>query len=289
MRVSRTALAFAGTVAWLVVVAYLLLSDLGAARKMTPNEWGDFLAGAFAPLAFLWLVVGYMQQGEELRLSTEALRLQAEELKNSVEQQRALVEVSRQQVEAEREALAHERKLREDLSLPKLTLHPAGGGASGGGRRTYRFSMSNSGHAATDLSVRAVFTDQTESSFLLAPLFDKGAQREFQIDREQPIATRAGRMLIEYTDGLGRRRTDAYRFGRASDEDDRSLLRFEHCDLTLRSSGAPTAGHQGPVRGTVYIFSARALASCRRRPLSSNVRHQRAAIAARQQSQRLSA
>ena len=46
------------------------------------------------------------------------------------------------------------------------------------------------------------------------------------------------------------------------------------CGLTPRSSGAPTAGHQGPGRGTVYIFSAQALASCRRRPLSSNVRRQ---------------
>ena len=42
--------------------------------------------------------------------------------------------------------------------------------------------------------------------------------------------------------------------------------------LTLRSSGAPTACHQGPPAGTVYIFCWRALASCRRRPLSSNVR-----------------
>jgi hypothetical protein len=42
--------------------------------------------------------------------------------------------------------------------------------------------------------------------------------------------------------------------------------------LTPRSSGAPTAGHQGPVGGTLYIFANRALASCRRRPLSSNVR-----------------
>ena len=49
-----------------------------------------------------------------------------------------------------------------------------------------------------------------------------------------------------------------------------------HCErrLTPRSSGAPTAGHQAPGRGTVYIFTALGLASCRRRPLSSNVRHQ---------------
>ena len=42
--------------------------------------------------------------------------------------------------------------------------------------------------------------------------------------------------------------------------------------LTPRSKGAPTAGHQGPAGGTLYIFANRALASCRWRPLSSHVR-----------------
>jgi hypothetical protein len=44
--------------------------------------------------------------------------------------------------------------------------------------------------------------------------------------------------------------------------------------LTPRSTGAPTAGHQRPVGCTRYIFTARALASCRRRPVTSNVRPQ---------------
>ena len=44
------------------------------------------------------------------------------------------------------------------------------------------------------------------------------------------------------------------------------------CCLTLRSSGAPTAGHQRPAGGTLYIFAIRALAPCRCRPLNSNVR-----------------
>ena len=47
------------------------------------------------------------------------------------------------------------------------------------------------------------------------------------------------------------------------------------CGLTPRSSGAPTAGHQAQVGGTLYIFTALGLASCRRRPLSSNVRLRR--------------
>ena len=47
--------------------------------------------------------------------------------------------------------------------------------------------------------------------------------------------------------------------------------------LTPRSSGAPTAGHQRPDGGTRYMFTVRALAPCRRRPLSSNVRHHKCA------------
>lgn len=54
--------------------------DKGGFFGLTLNEWGDFLAGAFAPPAFLWLILGYLQQGEELKHSTEALKAQKEEL-----------------------------------------------------------------------------------------------------------------------------------------------------------------------------------------------------------------
>lgn len=76
---------------WIVVSLAVLWLTRAKLPEMGPNEWGDYLAGMFAPLALLWLVLGYMQQGEELKLNTEALRLQAEELRNSVEQQRQLV------------------------------------------------------------------------------------------------------------------------------------------------------------------------------------------------------
>ena len=48
--------------------------------------------------------------------------------------------------------------------------------------------------------------------------------------------------------------------------------RTAHRRLTPRSSGAPTAGHQARACGTPYIVTGPGLASCRRRPLSSNVR-----------------
>ncbi|WP_339426356.1 hypothetical protein [Pseudomonas proteolytica] len=60
------------------------------------NEIGDLAAGVFGPLAFLWLVLGYIQQGRELKLSSEALLLQAHELKESVKQQTELNNVTRE-------------------------------------------------------------------------------------------------------------------------------------------------------------------------------------------------
>ena len=53
-----------------------------------------FLQAQSAPLAFLWLVIGYFQQGDELSQNTKALeqqekalQLQVDELRQSVEQQ----------------------------------------------------------------------------------------------------------------------------------------------------------------------------------------------------------
>ncbi|KAE9643026.1 hypothetical protein [Pseudomonas sp. PB106] len=74
------------------------------------NELGDFAAGAFGPVAFLWLVLGYIQQGRELKLSSEALRMQTEELKNSVAQQCEMVasqKVTLQNYERSLEPLLH--------------------------------------------------------------------------------------------------------------------------------------------------------------------------------------
>jgi len=59
------------------------------------------------------------------------------------------------------------------------------------------------------------------------------------------------------------------------------------CGLTPRSRGAPTARHQAPATGTLYIVCGRGLVSHRRRPLTSNVRHHKCGRAVREQSQRL--
>ncbi|NVJ94560.1 MAG: hypothetical protein HWD91_03135 [Marivivens sp.] len=101
------------------ILAYFGIIKLEAIKL---NEVGDFLAGAFGPLALIWVVLGFFQQGEELRNSVEALKLQAEELRNSVEQQKELVEVSQRTLNLQRK-LAEEQQL-ENIRHKKPTVRP---------------------------------------------------------------------------------------------------------------------------------------------------------------------
>jgi len=50
-----------------------------------PNIVGDFLAGAFAPLAFMWLVAAVFLQRNELQAQRQELSLQRQELKETRE------------------------------------------------------------------------------------------------------------------------------------------------------------------------------------------------------------
>lgn len=68
------------------IIIYIAIFHIWFADFHKPlplNELGDFLAGIFAPIAFLYLYLGYHQQGQELQQNTKALQLQAEELRIS--------------------------------------------------------------------------------------------------------------------------------------------------------------------------------------------------------------
>lgn len=68
------------TAIWLLLLVGFSAVNWYAFCDMGPNEWGDFLAGTMSPVAFMWLVFGYLQQGEELKQNTDALLLQQREL-----------------------------------------------------------------------------------------------------------------------------------------------------------------------------------------------------------------
>ena len=57
----------------------------GAFAKQPAESLGAFLEGAFAPLAFLWLVIGFFLQQRELSENTKAIRGQFEQLRRAAE------------------------------------------------------------------------------------------------------------------------------------------------------------------------------------------------------------
>jgi len=106
------------TFIWVFGVAafvYILPANL---IDLELNELGDFLSGITAPIAFLWLILGFYQQREELSLNTEALRLQQDELKNQVEETRALVAQSARHASATEE-LASLTKVEMEKAIEK--------------------------------------------------------------------------------------------------------------------------------------------------------------------------
>ncbi|AYV46888.1 hypothetical protein CFHF_08200 [Caulobacter flavus] len=142
------------TAAWLMLfVGYIALNQ-DKVHDLEPNEVGDFLSGAFAPLAFLWLVLGFFQQGQELRNSSEALQMQGRELQQSVEQQRELVEVTREQLKFESDRLQSERQQAERSAQPLLNLSPGMSMSSGSTITKKYFEMKNYGNECTRVHIR---------------------------------------------------------------------------------------------------------------------------------------
>ena len=114
-------------------------------RALDLNEAGDFLAGVFGPVAFLWLVLGYFQQGIELSQNTKALELQVSELANSVEQQKQLVAATREQI-------AHERDQARQKALPRFILRTLSVNPSKAGLPAwYTLTLANEGGTCTDV------------------------------------------------------------------------------------------------------------------------------------------
>lgn len=106
---------------FILLIAFFPAASFLGLIKWEPiaiNEIGDFLAGVFGPLSIFWIVLGFMQQGGELRL-------QVAELARSVEQQKELVAVSRETLDYEREMRLHREMARKLEIQPKFVISDA--------------------------------------------------------------------------------------------------------------------------------------------------------------------
>lgn len=148
------------TLIWFVIGAVLLYWKWSDLPAMKLNEIGDSLAGFFSPVAFLWLVYGYLQQGKELKLSSDALRLQADELRNSVEQQQELVNVGRQELALAQAAQLNAIDLAKDSIRPELRLVPGGTVMSESGASITDYGIINFGNPITRVSAKLVYVSR---------------------------------------------------------------------------------------------------------------------------------
>lgn len=99
-----------------VFVAFVLLALVGRSFgdfEFKVSEFADVVAALSAGLAFIWLVTGYFQQGQELRNTVNALVEQ-------VDQQVKLVDATNSAAERQREAVFAARDLERRRNFPLL-------------------------------------------------------------------------------------------------------------------------------------------------------------------------
>ena len=74
----RVAFGLVVTLAWMTAGLTYLLGVVGWDQfvHLPTADIGSFLEGAFAPLAFLWLVIGHFMQQKEITANTKAINIQ---------------------------------------------------------------------------------------------------------------------------------------------------------------------------------------------------------------------
>lgn len=74
----RVAFGLAVTIVWITTGITYLLAIVGLDQfiHLPTADIGSFLEGAFAPLAFLWLVIGHFMQQKEITANTKAIKIQ---------------------------------------------------------------------------------------------------------------------------------------------------------------------------------------------------------------------
>lgn len=191
------------TIAYLGALWFLFDGRLVEIMLMKPNEIGDLLAGAFGPLAILWLILGFFQQGIELRQNTKALELQAEELRKSVEHQKEMVEVSKEQLLADLEAIQEEREKERKNALPRFVFSSMGlmyGPSSIG--IVYTSNLQNIGNTVTDVKISCSHDISSINPRDFASFESKSGHKiQWHSSGKDPASD--SWILIEYVDTLG--------------------------------------------------------------------------------------
>ncbi len=184
------------TVIYGLIVSWLIWGRIGSLQTMGLNEVGDFLAGVFGPVAILWLILGYFQQGMELRQNNQALILQAQELQNSVNQQKELVGVSREQLDLQLFVMKEEKQRLQSGRLPSIKMAGVLSSITPLGVECL-ITIWNIGFKAEDFAITIHETNKTHV-WLRLPFLEDKFQKSFFLN----VNDRLTEVEVSYKDGL---------------------------------------------------------------------------------------
>jgi hypothetical protein len=122
---------------WLIMLSIYIAGAFGWGnmRHAPISTMGNFLEGAFAPLAFLWLVIGYFLQKKELVQNTNAIKMQYVEIQKSAAQAEIQTHaIKATEVHARKESfLRIAESVKQQLGTIMGFLYLSSQGASGSG------------------------------------------------------------------------------------------------------------------------------------------------------------
>ena len=174
-----TVLGLGITAIWALALGTVIYFKYADADVMSLNEWGDFLAGTSAPLALLWLVIGYFQHGAELKLNTKALKMQEEELRRQVEETARLVEATKDQADAATQVLQDGRQRDARDATPEFVEH---GGSFSGDKA--KINLRNRGGVARNIELH--YDGPHEINFSPQELVETEENFNFKISYNEP-------------------------------------------------------------------------------------------------------
>jgi hypothetical protein len=211
-----TIFAITVTAIWVSGCAAIVFLKWDSALSLQLNAWGVFLGTLTAPLALFWLVIGYFQQGEELRLNTKALQAQQEALMRRMAETALLPKYSEQQAKASEllEPL-NKQEAGKGKSRERMAAQPrffAKGGRQSG--RSIETTVENSGAEILEISISS--TAPHGMSVSPIKLWKRGQRGTVTITQKEGISLEWPiPFSITYKDSRGQRYTRRYQFTNA--------------------------------------------------------------------------
>lgn len=113
---------------WVLLMICLVILKRQTLNILELNSIGDFLAGAFAPLGFFWIVAGYKQNSESLELQSVELVNSTKALNDQVEEQKKLFLATEQQIKLSKdkndfEIFSQKKQFQPFFHIDELKIH----------------------------------------------------------------------------------------------------------------------------------------------------------------------